>query len=117
MLRRWPRLHVANAITLLAFCLIQFARDFDPAQPIYIFGDAAIERLGYALTVFAGGKAVLVGGIAHERNFGEDGRHIGADEDDEGGFLHPTIANSWTLGRKATVQRLLHIPGKFAGFF
>src|ERR1039458_10481855 len=44
--------------TLLPGGFVHLAGHLHPAQPVHILGDAAVERLGDALAVFAGGEAV-----------------------------------------------------------
>src|ERR1700728_19192 len=95
--KRITRSNLSDSRSLLPCAFVHLAGDFDSAQAVHIFGDAAVERFGDALAVFAGGEAVLVGGVADERNFGEDRGHVGADQNNEGSFLYSAIANGGTL--------------------
>ena len=89
---------------LLACPFIHLAGHLNPAQPVYVLGDAAVKRLGDALAVVAGGEAMLVGGIADKRNLGKNRGHVGADEHDEGSLLHAAVANGRAFDGKATVE-------------
>ena len=70
------------------------AGDFDSAQTVDVSRNSPIERLGDALAVVGALKALLVTWIADKRDFRKDRRHIRADEDNEGRFLHSAIADA-----------------------
>src|ERR1700733_6935043 len=58
--------------TCFLLALVDLAGDFDAAEAVHVFGDAAIEGVGDALAVFRGLKLAFVVRIADERNLGED---------------------------------------------
>ncbi len=63
------------------------------AQGVRILGDAFEERFGNLLADVGFAELSFVASIAEEADFGQDARHVGADEDNEGGALDAAIPN------------------------
>lgn len=68
-----------------------FRGGFRCAESAGVFGYAFVEALGDALAVLGLLKLICVAGVGDEGYLGEDGRHVGADEDDEGSLLDAAI--------------------------
>src|ERR1700744_2433425 len=56
-----------------------------------VAGDAAVEGFGDALAVSGLAKFYGIVGIGKEGDFGEDRRHVGADQNDEGRLLDSAV--------------------------
>src|SRR5207237_5498660 len=74
----------------------------------------SIDRFGYALTLLGCAQFALVAGVTDERDLRQNGRHVGADQDDEWGLLHASISNSGILIGFPYVQRPLDRHRKLA---
>ena len=91
--------------------------DAHTAEAADVLCDPAIERFGDALPIFGGLKAAFVGGVTDEGDFGQDGRHVCADQDHEGCFFHSAIAQTGASGSKPAVQGALNVRSELAGLF
>ena len=88
-----------SVLELLPCALHHAAGDLHTAKSTDVLSDPARERYGDALAILGGFEPARVAWIADKRNLGQDRRHVGTDQNDEGRLLNAPVADAWTLER------------------
>jgi Thioredoxin len=105
LLRRRRLLRAAGAGNLLV------------AERIGVLRDAFEESLGDFLTLIRALEELFVVRVGDKTDLGEDGRHGGADQDDEGRLAHAAIARADVHLHRARPEGGLDFLGEVARFF
>ena len=72
-----------------------------------IVSDALVESFRDLLAVSRALQTALVGGAADKGNFGKNGGHGRASQDDESGILDAAIANVRVIRGQGGIERML----------